>query len=69
MVEVFKTSVQDKLESCFVIEKLQAQFPNYVINFDLEDCDRILRIEHAVIENEKVIALLNSQGYDCETLF
>lgn len=69
MVEVFKTSVQDKVESCMVIEKLQELFPYYAINFDLEDCDRILRIEHAVIENEKVIAVLNSQGYDCETLF
>jgi hypothetical protein len=69
MVEVFKTSVQDKMESCVVIEKLQELFPNYTINFDLEDCDRILRVEHTLIENEKIIALLNSQGYDCETLF
>jgi hypothetical protein len=69
MVEVFKTSVQKKSESCVVIEKLLEQFPDYTINFDLEDCDCILRIEHTVIENEKIIALLNSQGYYCETLF
>jgi hypothetical protein len=69
MVEVFKTSVREKDESCVVIEKLQEHFPNYAINFDLEDCDCILRIEHTVVENEKIIALLNSQGYDCEVLF
>jgi hypothetical protein len=69
MVEIFKTSVREKSESYLVIEKLQEQFPAYTINFDLEDCDRILRIEHELIDNEKIIALLNSQGYHCETLF
>ena len=69
MVEVFKTSVQEKNESCLLIEKIQEQFPAYAINFDLEDCDHILRVEHNMIENEKIIALLNSQGYHCEVLF
>lgn len=69
MVEIFKTSVEGQSESQLVIEKLQELFPAYTINFDLEDCDRILRIEHEAIENEKIIALLTSQGYYCEVLF
>jgi len=68
MVEIFKTSVQDITQSEEMIEKLYSQFPDHMINFDLEDCDNILRVEYSVIENEKIIALLNLHGYHCEAL-
>lgn len=45
MVEIFKTNVQEEKEANKVVRKLLEQFPNNKINFDLEDCDKILRIE------------------------
>ncbi len=45
MVEIFKTDVQEVSKANRVIEKLLQQFPSYRINFDLQDCDRILRVE------------------------
>ncbi|MHC0443255.1 hypothetical protein [Flavobacterium sp. 3-210] len=68
MIEVFKTNVQEVEQSNLIVGKLLEHFPNSIINFDLEDCDKILRIQAASICNASVIELLNSCGYQCETL-
>ena len=68
MVEIFKTNVQEVAHSEMLIEKLLEHFPGSKINFDLEDCDRILRIAERPIIPEKVIELLATKGYHCELL-
>ncbi len=68
MVEVFKTSVQEIKESEKVLEKLCAQFPGHTINFDLEDCDNILRVENTIIDCEKIITIMTSLGHQCDVL-
>lgn len=37
-------------------------------NFDLEDCDRILRVESQRLAPAEVISLLKRVGYDCSEL-
>ena len=68
MVEVFKTDVEQLNESQKIIQKLLEHFPESKINFDLDDCDNILRVEGANIGNEEIIQLLNEIGYRCEVL-
>lgn len=68
MIEVFKTNVQEESQCKIIIEKLLEHFPNSSINFDLEDCDKILRIHAPSISNTKIIAVLNLHGYQCEVL-
>ncbi|MET3028740.1 hypothetical protein ABXT06_18825 [Flavobacterium sp. UW10123] len=68
IIEVFKTNVQEESQCQAIIEKLLEHFPNSSINFDLEDCDKILRIHAPTISNTKIIAILNSHGYFCEAL-
>jgi hypothetical protein len=63
MVEVFKTNVQEKDESVAVIETLQKKFPAFEINFDLEDADKILRIEGQRVYADEIIFLLKNIGY------
>ncbi len=46
VVEVFKTNVNDELLAFEIIKKLNGLFPTYKINFDLDDCDKILRIAY-----------------------
>jgi hypothetical protein len=68
MVEVFKTNIDDRDLAESLRAELQALFPNTRINFDLEDCDRILRIESAeciAVEIERVVL---SKGFWCEVL-
>ncbi|SHM01562.1 hypothetical protein [Flavobacterium chilense] len=68
MIEVFKTNVQEVDQSIMIVGKLLEHFPNSAINFDLEDCDKILRIHAASISNYKIIEILNSHGFHCEAL-
>lgn len=44
-VEIFKTNVSNHKLANKIISDLKQLYPEYRINFDLEDCDRILRIE------------------------
>jgi len=68
MVEVFKTNVQRREEAEMLIRKLAGHFPDHKINFDLSDCDRILRVEGEAFPAKKVIELLGSDNYLCDVL-
>jgi len=68
MVEVFKTNIQERRQATALFEILSKHFPYFKINFDLEDCDKILRIEGDSIANERIISLINTNGYQCQIL-
>ena len=68
MVEVFKTNVQKISESRLLIQKLFEKFQIDKISFDLEDCDKVLRIEGKYISPNEIIELIISFGYQCEVL-
>ncbi|HDZ14559.1 hypothetical protein LCGC14_0993210 [marine sediment metagenome] len=65
MVEVYRTNVATQKQAKFVLEQLLKIFPEYLINFDLEDCDNILRVESVSgkIEVVRIAALLNDIGF------
>ena len=67
MVEVFKTNVQED-STASLVEQLLEHFPQSKINFDLEDCDKILRVEGSNVIPGKVIDILMMQGYLCSVL-
>jgi hypothetical protein len=68
MVEVFKTNVYEVEKSELITKKLYKYFPGNKINFDLEDCDKILRVEGKKIVAGKIIELLNAENFFCEIL-
>ena len=68
MVEVFKTNVEQPEHSEMLIDQLINRIPNSRINFDLEDCDRILRIEAESVSNQIIIEILQRNGYQAEVL-
>ena len=68
-VLVFKTSVNEEMD----INKLRPVLnaltpPTDLWNFDLEDCDNILRIETQNLTATAVLDSLHSLGYLCEEL-
>ncbi|WP_455169200.1 hypothetical protein [Aegicerativicinus sediminis] len=65
MVEIFKTNISKKKEANSILEKLSFCFPNYRMNFDLEDCDNILRVEYRTVETHAVKVAVESWGYRC----
>lgn len=67
-VEVFKTSVISKQQATSLIEELKKYSNVTKITFDLEDCDKILRIEAAHIQPNAVIYIVKKMGFECERL-
>ncbi|KRB55434.1 hypothetical protein ASD98_12170 [Flavobacterium sp. Root186] len=65
MIHVFKTSVKNKTQIKKLKPVLDLNFQDIKWNFDLEDCDKILRIESKNNICKKVISLLRSCHFDC----
>jgi hypothetical protein len=70
MIEVFRTNVNEQHHADRVIRMIHRNFPKYRANFDLTDCDRILRIKSStgVIDSPAVVDLLKDAGYFAEVL-
>ncbi len=70
MIEVFKTNVKDKFQSQVLIDLIHRTFPGYKANFDLDDCDRILRICGMTnpLQAFQIINLLKDFGVQAEVL-
>ncbi|SDD24539.1 hypothetical protein [Niabella drilacis] len=69
LIEVFKTNVLDKAAARELAKSLRRLFPGSKISFDLDDCDRILRIESpAPIDVRQVTFSLKTEGYRADVL-
>jgi hypothetical protein len=68
MIEVFKTNVTNPQQADELIGLLHHLLPGSTINFDLDDCDRVLRIDHELVEPVTVIRLLAENGVRCSVL-
>jgi hypothetical protein len=65
IVEVFKTNVGSKRAAKIILEEIGFHQPNYKCNFDLEDCDKVLRIENSSgkIDAQLVFSILEKNNY------
>ena len=69
MIEVFKTNVENQDHAARLVEEIQKNF-GYKANFDLQDCDNILRVKSATtsIESNCLISFLKDLGFEAEIL-
>jgi hypothetical protein len=70
VVEVFKTNINHEWQVQFIIPALQKLLPEARITFDLDDCDKILRIEGEVtlMDIHQIIQVISVSGYHAEVL-
>jgi len=68
MIEVFKTNVEEIVQAKKIIDILLERFPGNKINFDLHDCDKILRVEGKSFCSETIMTLVNENGFTCDVL-
>jgi hypothetical protein len=68
MIYVFKTSIKTKLQAKKLKPHIDKILPNEKWNFDLEDCDKILRIDSNENIVLKITGLLNMHQFNCEEL-
>lgn len=66
-VEIFKTNVNKKNDSEVIVRLMTRHFSYCKVNFDLEDCDHILRVEAPVnkINKKEIIHFMRKQGFTC----
>lgn len=69
MVEVFKTNVTQPETAAFLVAQISRLF-GYRVNFDLGDCDRILRVQSAgeAVHAAAVVEVVKDHGYHAEVL-
>ena len=60
MVEAFKTNIQKKIQSNMLLCILSEAFQLYKINFDLSDCDKVLRVEGDNMEALRIMIPVRS---------
>ncbi len=68
MIFVFKTSVKTKMQIKKLKPHIDKILPNAKWNFDLEDCDKILRIDSEENISLKTIELLSINKFYCKEL-
>lgn len=65
MVKVFKTDVHNIVKADNIINNLLLRYPDFRINFYLNDSDRILRVEGAYFKAEDISDCLKEHGFTC----
>lgn len=68
MVYVFKTSVDTSEAVNQIYPYLDSVLPGSAWNFDLDDCDNILRIKSETEVMIVVCQLLTAKGFECHEL-
>ena len=68
MIYVFKTSVKTKVQVKKLKPHIDQALPRAKWNFDLVDCDKILRIDSEDDIVSTVIDFLKDHDYHCEEL-
>ncbi|MEZ2335793.1 hypothetical protein AB6735_09150 [Mucilaginibacter sp. RCC_168] len=69
-VEVFKTNVNTRRYANKLVNQIHKTFKQYSANFDLDDCDKILRIQcnEDIIKPGTLISFLQANGCFAEVL-
>ncbi len=70
MIEVFKTNVENQSDADRLVSEINSHFTGHEANFDLDDCDKILRVkcQEEMAEVASVIHLLRRFGFYAEVL-
>ena len=69
-IEVFRTTVTRPADAARLLRQLAARWPGHRITFDLQDCDRVLRVESfsCPVDNAHVSEVIRQLGHRCEPL-
>lgn len=68
MIKVFKTDIDSPDHADLVKNSLLIKFPGFRIDFDLEDSDRILRVEGDYFKAQDISSCLKGHGNICINL-
>ncbi len=67
-IEIFKTNIIEPSIAGNIVLHLQQLFPKASFNFDLHDCDNILRLDSDCDIIKQTIAAVKAFGFCCELI-
>jgi hypothetical protein len=69
-IEVFRTDVKERNDATALVREIEERHPYLRANFDLDDCDRILRVmsNKGPVRPSLLIDLLKEFGFHAEIL-
>lgn len=68
VIEIFKTNIERKSQAEEVFNTLKNILPDARINFDLDDRDKILRVENVTIDPGVIIVAVEKLGFLCKMI-
>jgi hypothetical protein len=68
MIGVFKTNIDSLHDKNQVLEALTTRFDATACSVDLEDCDKVLRIECREMPEDTISDFVQQLGYHCTPL-
>lgn len=70
MIEVFRTNVNSPEDAGSILHAVRAVYPRYVVNFDLQDADKILRVATSAddVDISGIVNIVQQHGYHAEVL-
>lgn len=68
MIEIYKTDVENATQAETLLLLLRHYLPSAEINFDLEDCDKVLRVKGERFCTIYIIQILTFNGFKCQVL-
>ncbi|MGO1521404.1 MAG: methyltransferase type 11 [Sphingobacterium sp.] len=69
-VQIFRTNVSKNQDAVQLTTSLLTVYPNYKVNFDLDDEENILRVEtnYSTIATRDIVQYMMGLGYNCERI-
>ena len=62
VVEIFKTNIDSRRTARNIVNYLETHFPHCKVNVDLDDCDKILRVEALSLDGDKIMETVKNKG-------
>jgi len=67
-IEIFRTTVESSQEADLIRHELEELFPGSKVNFDLEDCDKIMRVRDGSRYQESIVKYMKNRNLECTNL-
>jgi hypothetical protein len=69
-IEVFRTNVTSERHANMLLHQIHTTYADYEANFDLDDCDKILRVKcnGRSVDPAQLIDMLKDYGFDADVL-
>jgi len=67
-VKIFSTDIENVTQVNHIRVAICSLFPHSIVTVDLEDCDKVLRVEGNIPSSEYMISLLSKLGFRCQEL-